>query len=196
MNNLDTPVSPELPAETDSHQMPQMLLYGALGNLVLLSLCLLYFWMRHLQPVNNPFTEPMAPEQILLLFIFLLSATILTALPPLFQREEIWRWLHRPTTNLPPDHEGEIGGELFAGLLTTLAWAGLALYLFINPEPKAAPFHILSPALALSMATLFPIYALYPGNKAFRCRLRRASPWHPTPPSSLPRQLPLEFPQP
>ena len=39
MNNLDTPVSPELPAETDSHQMPQMLLYGALGNLALLSRC-------------------------------------------------------------------------------------------------------------------------------------------------------------
>ena len=89
MNTLNDAKTPELPAETESHRMPQMLLYAALGNLVLLSLCLLYFWMRHLQPIgdmeNNPFAQAMAPEQIHLLFIFTPSAAILTAVPPLFQ---------------------------------------------------------------------------------------------------------------
>ena len=196
MNALDNPT---LPAE-NPNQTPQLLLYAAVGNLLLLSLCLLYFLMRHLQPVLqaeelNPFTQPMQPVQLFLLFNFTLSAAILTFLPPLFQWKDITRWLRRPTANLLPDQNGEIGGEIFCGLLATLAWAGLALYLF-TAGPVVSPFQILSGALALSMAVLFPLYALYPSHKAFRHRLRLANPWQAAPPPPRNSQLPLEFPKP
>lgn len=168
---------------------PLYLQCAALGNFLILLLAGMYLlWIhanaveQHIPDIINPFAHPLGPLGLRMTLILLLSALVLTFIPPLFEWTEIRAWLSRDLKTLPPEPEGGIGGEIALGLYMTLGWGGLALFLLAtahNPNLAAAKFNletepslqILAGLLALGLAILFPLYALYPGNKQFRHRL-------------------------